>query len=99
MPLADITPPILLDALRRIEARGVYDTAHTLRTNAGQVFRYGIQTGRCERDPVPDLRGALRPYTVKHMAAILEPQQAGALLDMLSCFESALYTFEDTLFP
>ena len=92
LPLADITPPILLDALRRIEARGVYDTAHTLRTNAGQVFRYGIQTGRCERDPVPDLRGALRPYTVKHMAAILEPQQAGALLRAIEGYEGSPLT-------
>jgi integrase len=44
------------------------------------VFRYGVQTGRCERNPVVDLQGALKPQVVKHMAAILEPVDAGGLL-------------------
>lgn len=92
LPLADITAPMLLDALRRVEARGVHDTAHTLRHQAGQVFRYGIQTGRCERDPVPDLRGALKPYTVKHMAAILEPRQVGELLRAIEGYEGSPLT-------
>jgi integrase len=80
LPLADVSAPMLLDALRRVEKRGANETAHTLRQTAGQVFRYGIQTGRCERSPAPDLHGALRPITVKHMAAVLDPIQAGALL-------------------
>lgn len=46
----------------------------------GQVFRHGIATGRCDRNPVPDLRGALKPVMVKHMAALLEPAQVGKLL-------------------
>lgn len=89
LPLADITPPLLLGALRSIEARGVHDTAHTLRQQAGQVFRYGIQTGRCERDPVPDLRGALKPHTTKHMAAILEPVKVGELLRAIDGYEGS----------
>jgi integrase len=56
------------------------ETAHTLRQTAGQVFRYGIATGRCERNPAPDLHGALRPGIVKHMAAVLEPAAAGKLM-------------------
>lgn len=78
--MPEITAPILLDALRRVEKRGAQETAHTLRQTAGQVFRYGIQTGRCSQNPVPDLQGALQPIIVKHMAAILEPQAVGALL-------------------
>jgi integrase len=80
LTLPRITAPILLDALRRIEGRGANETAHTLRQTAGQVFRYGVQTGRCERSPVPDLQGALKPVVVKHMAAILEPVKVGELL-------------------
>mgnify|MGYP000732859867 CR=1 FL=1 len=53
MALTDISAPILLDALRRVEKRGAIETAHTLRQTAGQVFRFGIQTGRCERSPAP----------------------------------------------
>ncbi|MHB1199175.1 MAG: tyrosine-type recombinase/integrase [Polaromonas sp.] len=80
LPLATITAPVLLDALRRVEKRGAVESAHTLRQTAGQVFRYGIQTGRCERSPSLDLHGALKPVTVKHMAAILEPFKVGELL-------------------
>jgi integrase len=35
-----------------------------------QVFRYAVATGRCERDPAPDLRGALTPHKGKHQAAV-----------------------------
>ena len=80
MTLPSITAPYLLDALRKVEKRGANETAHTLRQTAGQVFRYGVQTGRCERSPVPDLHGALKPIVVKHMAAVLEPAKAGELL-------------------
>jgi integrase len=80
LALATITPPMLLDTLRRVEKRGAVESAHTLRKTAGQVFLYGVQTGRCERNPAPDLNGALKPVTVKHMAAILEPVKVGELL-------------------
>ena len=80
VPLPEITAPMLLNTLRKIEKRGARETAHTLRQTAGQVFRYGVATGRCERNPAPDLHGALQPLNIKHMAAILEPAQAGELM-------------------
>ena len=63
VPLPDITAPMLLSALRKVERRGARETAHTLLQTAGQVFRYGIKTGRCERCPATDLQGALEPQT------------------------------------
>jgi integrase len=86
LPIAAINAPILLDALRRVEKRGASETAHTLRQTAGQVFRYGIQTGRCERNPVADLHGALKPVVVKHMSAVLEPAKAGELLRAIDTY-------------
>lgn len=80
MQLVDITAPLMLNALRKVERRGNRDAAHTLSQNSGQVFRYGIQTGRCERNPMPDLQGALEPVVVKHMPAVLEPLKVGELL-------------------
>ena len=70
-PIGDVTPPVLLAVLRKIEARGTVETAHKVARACGQVFRYGIATGRCERNPAADLRGALkaRPKP-KHMAAL-----------------------------
>jgi len=86
LPLASITPPMLLEALRKCEKRGAIESAHTLRQTAGQVFRYGIQTGRCERSPATDLQGALKPVNVKHMAAILEPVKVGELLRAIDAY-------------
>ncbi len=55
------TPARTSEALRKIEARGAIETAHRVHHACGQVFRYGIATGRCERDPAADLRDALKP--------------------------------------
>jgi integrase len=70
-PIAQVAAPELLALLRKIEARGTVETAHKVARACGQVFRYGIASGRCERNPAADLRGALkaRPKP-KHMAAL-----------------------------
>jgi integrase len=78
-PIAEITAPLLLAAVRKIEHRGAHDLAHRVLQVASQVFRYGVATGRCERDPAPDLRGALTPHKSKHQAAVT-PEELPALL-------------------
>ncbi len=80
LPLVEISAPVLLSALRRIEARGAVDTCHAVRQFSGQVFQYGVATGRCDRNPAADLTGALKPLQVTHMAAITDPLKVGALL-------------------
>ena len=59
-PIADITPPQLLAAIRKIESRGAQEIAHRALQTTGQVFRYAIVTGRAERSPASDLKGALK---------------------------------------
>ena len=80
MPLVDVTAPVLLVSLQRVEKRGATQLSHDLREWAGQVFRHGIATGRCDRNPAADLVGTLKSHMVKHAAAVLQPDQAGALL-------------------
>lgn len=80
LPLASITAPILLDVLNRVEARGAGETARKLSEAMGQVFRRGMVTGRCDRNPAEGLASELRPATVRHMAAVLEPVKVGELL-------------------
>jgi len=87
LPIKEITAPLLLQTLRRIEGRGAHETAHTLRQTAGQVFRYAVATGRCDRNPAPDLHGALQPIIVKHMSAVLEPAAAASLLRAIWAYE------------
>lgn len=79
-PVSEIEAPDLLDALRRIEARGAHDTAHRARALSGRVFRYAIATGRAKRDVAADLRGALTPKSAESYAAITDPRGVGALL-------------------
>ena len=86
LPIASITTPMMLEVIRRIEKREVHDTAHTVKQTSGQVFRYGIQTGRCERDPCLDLAGALKPVIVKNMAAILDPVKVGGMLRSIDAY-------------
>ena len=80
-PIASITAPELLATLRRVEARGSLIVAKRLRQVAGQVFRYAVATGRAERDPSGDLRGALKsPGAERHHAALTSPADVGELL-------------------
>jgi integrase len=80
LPLSTIKAPSLLATLRKAEAKGILSTAQDLQQMAGQVFRYGIQSGYCEHNPAGDLKGALKPHIAKHFSAVLEPVAAGALL-------------------
>jgi len=78
---------MLLAALRKVEDRGAIETAHRVKQACGQVFRFGIATGRCERDPSADLKDALKPVIVKHHAAMVDPTSIGGLLRAIHDYE------------
>lgn len=84
-PIASISAPDLLAVIRRIEGRGVLETAHRALANCGQVFRYAVATGRAERDSSGDLRGALPSVKSRrtHFSAVTEPKQVAELLRAL----------------
>jgi integrase len=86
-PINEVTAPMLLGALRKVEDRGAIETAHRDKQIAGQVFRYAIATGRAERDPTPDLKGALKPAKTKHFSAITTPKEAGQLMAAIDLFQ------------
>lgn len=70
-PIAQITSPDLLAALKRIEARGHRETAHRARSSAGNVLRYAIATGRAERDTSAELRGQPTTESALKLAPLL----------------------------
>jgi len=92
MPITDVTAPILLAALRKLEQRGVVETAHRARSHAGRVFRYAIATGRAERNPAEDLAGALEQPKTKHFASLTDPEQIGELLRALHSYRGSMVT-------
>ena len=85
--MGEITARELLALLREIERRGLYETAQRLRSTCGMVFRFAIATGRAERDPSADLRGALTTHQVSHRATIVDPTGIGALLRAIDGFD------------
>ena len=91
-PVKTITAPELLAALRRIEAKGALETAHRVKQVCGQVFRYAIATGRAERDPSGDLRGAIPPASGKHMATITDPKEIAGLLRSIDDYRGGIVT-------
>lgn len=91
-PIKSITAPELLTALRRIEAKGTLETAHRTQQNCGQVFRYAVATGRAERDPSGDLRGAIPPASGKHMATITDPKEIAGLLRSIDDYRGSIVT-------
>lgn len=86
-PIAEVNAPELLAVVRRIEDRGALETAHRALQNCGQVFRYAVATGRAERDPTGDLKGALPPVKGEHFAAVTEPAQAAKVLRALDGYQ------------
>jgi len=91
-PIAELKAPELLTCLRRVEARGALETAHRILQNCGQIFRYAIATGRAERNPANDLRGALPPVKEKHLASMTDPKAVASLLRACDGYEGSFVT-------
>ena len=91
-PIDAIEPPELLRAFRRVENRGALESAHRIQQIASRVFRYGVATGRCSRDPTADLKGALPPNRSNHFATITDPKEIGGLLRAIDGYQGSPVT-------
>ncbi len=91
-PISEITAPDVLAVLRRVENRGAVETAHRVSQNCSQVFRYAVATGRAERDPTLDLRGALTPVKQVHHASLTDPKAVAGLLRAIHGYEGHFIT-------
>ena len=95
-PILDITAPDVLLAVKRPQNQNKLETAHRVLQVTGQVFRYAVQTGKAMRDVTADLRGALPPANVKHMASLTEPKDVAELLRAIDSFQGT-FTVECAL--
>jgi hypothetical protein len=83
----------LIAYLRKLEKRGVNDTAHRVRAVCGRVFRYAIATGRVSHDISADLKGALAPKGTISYAAITDPREVGLLLRAIDGYDGQGTTY------
>ena len=87
-PVLEISPPVVLnDVLRRIERRGYGETTFRAKGAISQVMCYAIATGRAERDPCQDLRGALASPEKGNYAAVTTPAEVKKLLHAMDTFK------------
>jgi len=85
--IRDVTAQEILMLLRRLEDRGILTTAHRVMNYCSQIFRYAVATGRTERDPTADLRGALQPLKIKHRASMTDSTAIVQLLRAMEVFD------------
>ena len=86
-PMTEISAPDVLSVIRRIDSRGARYTAHRCRGQISQVMRYTIATGRAERDPCSDLKGAIPPARSGNFASITDPIAVGEMLRAFDGFQ------------
>jgi integrase len=89
-PVAGISPLIVLNSLKRIENRGAGEMARRAGQYCGQIFRYAVVTGRTDRNPTADLKGALKPVKHGHFSA-LEPKDLPEFLHTLERNDARLF--------
>jgi len=72
LPIAQLTPPLILGVLREIEARGAIETAKRVRQRISAVFVYAIAQGIATNDPAEKLGSVLKPLRKGRQPAITD---------------------------
>jgi integrase len=91
-PITEIGATLILKTLKKVEAKGNYETAHRLRARIGSVFRYAVASGLTDSDPTYALRDALIRPTRVHRAAITDPAALGQLMREIEHFDGQATT-------
>jgi hypothetical protein len=66
-PIDKIGAADVLKVLKRVEMRGLHETAHRTRQRISQVCRYAVVTERAQHDVTLNLRGALAPVVTRQV--------------------------------
>lgn len=82
LPISQISSVQVLEVVRVIEKRQATDLAHRVLGVCGQVFRYGVSSGKLTSDPTRDLKGALTPHVQKHQNMILQNELPNLMFDI-----------------
>lgn len=91
-PIHEITAREVLAALRLVEDRQAFESAHRIKTIIGQIFTFALITGipGVENNPAAGLSKALKQPYKKSMAAILDPVKLGQLLRDIDSYAGSI---------
>lgn len=87
-PVTELTAPMLLMAIKKIEARGALDIAKRALTTCSQIMRYAVAHGLAERNPAADIKPSdvLKP-TNKTNYARLDQKELPELLRKIDGYD------------
>jgi integrase len=92
IPIHEIKAMDVLKICRTYEKEGKLETAKKVKVKCSQVLRYAVSIGLCERDVTQDLKGAISPPKVTHMAALVAPKEFAMLLQDIEHYEGSVIT-------
>lgn len=92
LPIGEVSPAVVLAAVRKVEERGSIDTAHRLKQRVSQVYRYAIASGLATTNPAGELRGALAPLVTRSRSAVTEPARVAQLMRDLHSYKGSPIT-------
>ena len=104
LPIRNVTAALLLEILRRIEARGAQAVALMVRQWISAVFRYAVATLRADIDPATALKGAIHrpgpstpsPFLGRDRGLRAGPQSYGGYRTTVIALRLMLLTFVRT---
>ena len=82
-PVTEITPPLLLEIFKRIQAAGTLETAHRVKGVLSGVFQHAIAKGLLTLDPTAGLSKAMVKPPKNHYPAPLDPSEIGRMMKLL----------------
>ena len=87
--IAEITRGEVIALIRRVEARGVIETADRIKIYCGQIFRYALNLELITHNPVTDMRDVLTKREAGHHAAITDPKKLAGLMRAIDDFDGS----------
>lgn len=88
-PIAEITRGEIIALIRRVEARGVTETADRIKIYCGQIFRYALNLELIPLNPVTDMRDVLTKREAGHHSAITDPKKLAGLMRAIDDFDGS----------
>jgi integrase len=92
VPVRQILPLDVLNAVRKIERRGTQETARRALQLASVILRHGVATAKLDSDPTRDIKDAVATAETKHFAALIKPAEVGELLRAIDGYAGLGFT-------